>query len=104
MIVPLNSLSIFSSAPQEAMSRRFVEHEDVGLLEQQLRQSHAGALATREQLDLLVLVLAAEQQGAEDVADLLVLGAALLLHFLEDGQFGVEVAQRLVVVADVEVR
>ena len=73
------------------MVRRLVEEEQVRRDEQELRQRHAGPLAAGEDADLLLDVVAREEERAGDAADV---GLALVGHEVpervEDGALGVE--------------
>ena len=67
------------------MIGRFIHHQHVGLVQQQLRQRHAGPLAAGQHADELILLIAAEQQGPQHVADHLGVQLSPGRHFLEGG-------------------
>src|SRR5688572_24544943 len=56
---------------QVEVVRRFVEHQDVGLLQHDAAEEQAGGLAARERLGGLEALLAAEQHLAEQSVDVL---------------------------------
>ena len=82
-----------------------VEDQQVVGVEQEFAQGEARLLSSRQDLDLLVHVLAAEEERAEQGTDLFAdLALGFVVDGLEDGQVAVElVALVLGVVSDVDV-
>jgi chorismate synthase len=85
--------------------RRLVHDQDVGPIEQKLGHRDAGAFAAAEHFDGLVDVVAGGRASAARTARTSPVGDfAVAADFLGDGAFGIEIAEALVVIADVEVR
>ena len=84
---------------------RFVEYQEVRLLEDQLGQGQAALLAPAQQADLLEDVVGPEQEPAEEVADrAFVHGGPDRPEFVQHGALARQAGPFLVVVADVHAR
>ena len=87
------------------MVRRLVEDQEVGGTEQQLDERDTSALATTEDADLLLRLLAAEHEGPQEVIDARAdLALRLAVDRLVDGVVPRELlALRLSEVADLDI-